>query len=154
MTARGEGAVRIAPPDSARLDLFFAGGMGSGAAVLVGDTLRTPGAEVIRRYLPPPPMLWAAFGRLVIPAARDTVVTVDGGVMRADIGRPAQWRVTVRDGQLRRLEHLQGGRITETVARDATGSLVYEMPSARRKLTLTMNATLEVPGFDASIWRF
>jgi hypothetical protein len=33
--ARGEGAARVAPPDSARLDFFLAGGLGRGAAVLI-----------------------------------------------------------------------------------------------------------------------
>src|SRR5690349_20264996 len=43
MNARGDGAARIAAPDSARMDFFLAGGFGQGAAVLIGDSLRTPG---------------------------------------------------------------------------------------------------------------
>jgi hypothetical protein len=35
-TTRGEGAARIASPDSARLDFYLAGGFGNGAAVLIG----------------------------------------------------------------------------------------------------------------------
>src|SRR5438105_13344229 len=42
LTARGEGAARVAPPDSARLDFFLAGGAASGAAVLTGDQLKLP----------------------------------------------------------------------------------------------------------------
>lgn len=154
MAARGEGSLRTSSPDSARLDLFFGGGFGNGAAVLIGDTLRAPGPDMIRRYLPPPPMLWAALGRLAVPAARDTSVTVDGDVTRADLGRPVEWRVTLRGPVLQRLERIREGRITETVTRDSSGSLVYEVPSARRKLRLTMTATREAPRFDASIWRF
>ncbi|HMI42612.1 MAG TPA: hypothetical protein VK516_03255, partial [Gemmatimonadaceae bacterium] len=33
IAARGDGSVRIAPPDSARLDFFLGGGLGAGAAV-------------------------------------------------------------------------------------------------------------------------
>ena len=44
MTARGEGVARIASPDSVRMDFFLGGGLGSGAAVLIGDSLSGPGA--------------------------------------------------------------------------------------------------------------
>src|SRR5688572_18292372 len=43
MTARGDGVARIAYPDSIRLDFFLGGGYGSGAAVLIGDSLVVPG---------------------------------------------------------------------------------------------------------------
>jgi len=36
ITARGDGVARIASPDSVRLDFFLGGGMGGGAAVLIG----------------------------------------------------------------------------------------------------------------------
>src|SRR6266567_4931764 len=39
IAARGDGAVRTAAPDSARLDFFLGGGLGAGAAVLIGDSL-------------------------------------------------------------------------------------------------------------------
>jgi hypothetical protein len=51
--------------------------------------LRTPNAELARRYIPPTPMMWASLGRLAIPALRDTVVRLDGDLLRADVGRPA-----------------------------------------------------------------
>lgn len=154
MAARGEGALRTASPDSARLDLFLGSGMGNGAAVLIGDSLRTPGPDMVRRYLPPAPMLWAALGRLALSPVRDTSISVDGAVMRADLGRPVIWRATLRGSRLQRLERITGGRIVETVTRDSAGSLLYEVPAARRKLRLTMTGTKEVSRFDASIWRF
>ena len=76
MSGRGEGAARIASPDSARLD-FFLGGVGSlgGAAVLIGDSLRTPGGgDMIRRLVPPPTLLWAALGRVALPNLPDTAI--------------------------------------------------------------------------------
>src|SRR6185503_6498687 len=53
IAARGDGSVRTAAPDSARLDFFLGGGLGAGAAVLIGDSLRAPNAQLARRYIPP-----------------------------------------------------------------------------------------------------
>src|SRR5689334_2730960 len=151
LAARGDGAVRMAAPDSARLDFFLGGGLGAGAAVLIGDSLRAPNAALARRYIPPTPMMWAALGRLAIPALADTVVKLDGDLLRADVGRPVQWRVAIRGDSLVGLERINDGKIVERLSRNATGSVVYEAPGARRKLELTV--LREQPGsFDASIW--
>ena len=151
VAARGDGSVRIAPPDSARLDFFLGGGLGTGAAVLIGDSLRAPNAELARRYIPPTPMMWATLGRLAIPALRDTVVRMDGELMRADVGKPAQWRVAIRGDTLVGLEHISDGKIVESFSRGANGVLTYEAPGARRRLRLTI--LREQPGsFNAAIW--
>src|SRR6266404_8002108 len=122
IAARGDGSVRTAAPDSARLDFFLGGGLGAGAAVLVGDSLRSPHAELARRYIPPSPMMWAALGRLAIPALPDTVVLIDGDLLRADVGRPVQWRVGIRGDTLVTLEHISGGKIIESLTRRADGA--------------------------------
>jgi len=57
IAARGDGSIRTAAPDSARLDFFLGGGLGAGGAILIGDSLRTPNAGLAKRYIPPPPML-------------------------------------------------------------------------------------------------
>jgi len=151
IAARGDGSVRTAAPDSARLDFFLGGGLGAGAAVLIRDSLRSPHAELARRYIPPSPMMWAALGRLAIPALPDTVVRIDGDLLRADVGRPVQWRVTIRGDTLVGLEHISDGKITESIARRADGVLTYRAPGARRRLDLTI--LRDEPGsFDASIW--
>jgi hypothetical protein len=147
----GEGAIRAAAPDSARVDLFLVGGIAAGYAVLIGDSLRGPHTDQIRRVLPPPPMMWAALGRLAIPALPDTVITVDGETLYADIGRPASWRVTVKGSRLMQLARLSGGRIAEVVTRDDGGRLLYEVPG-RRKLWLGITRDEEVPAFDSAIW--
>ncbi|HEY6218831.1 MAG TPA: hypothetical protein VIV65_02165, partial [Gemmatimonadaceae bacterium] len=67
MNGRGDGAVRVAAPDSARLDFFLAGGLASGAAVLIADSLQIPGGDFVRRLIPPPTLLWATLGRVVLP---------------------------------------------------------------------------------------
>jgi len=151
IAARGDGAVRTAAPDSARLDFFLGGGLAAGAAILIGDSLRSPHAELARRYIPPTPMMWAALGRLAIPALPDTVVRLDGDLLRADVGRPVQWRLAMRADTLISLEHISRGKITESVTREANGIVVYQAPGARRKLALSI--LRQQPGsFDDSIW--
>lgn len=151
IAARGDGSVRTAAPDSARLDFFLGGGLGAGAAVLIRDSIRSPHAELARRYIPPSPMMWAALGRLAIPALPDTVVRIDGDLVRADVGHPVQWRVTIRGDTLVGLEHISDGKITESIDRGAGGVLTYRAPGARRRLDLTI--LRDEPGsFDASIW--
>lgn len=151
IVARGDGSIRTAAPDSARLDFFLGGGLGAGGAILIGDSLRTPHANLARRYIPPAPLMWAALGRLAIPPLPDTVVRVDGELTRADIGRPLQWRVAIKGDTLVELDHISDGKITESLTRGATGTMTFQAPGARRTLRLTV--IREEPGsFDASIW--
>ncbi|MEO8880940.1 MAG: hypothetical protein ABI446_11150 [Gemmatimonadaceae bacterium] len=150
---RGDGVARVSAPDSARLD-FFVNGQGTGHALLVGDKIRLQdGQEVMRDFLPPAPLLWAALGRLHVPAAADTTVRVDSDTLRVDIGHQPGWRATFDGEQLRRLELIDGGRIPQWVSRPAVGPIRYEQPHLRRTLLLTISRVDTVPGFDASIWR-
>ncbi len=172
-SASGDGAARIAYPDSARFD-FVAGGStgGGGRALLFDSTLVAPGAGGIERYLPAIPLLWAALGRLAVPSAADTVVRVEGDTIRADIG-PANaadgkdatvWRVEFASGELVSLARLRGGRVREMVRRnggagagvhgagDVAGSVQYERFDSRRSLTLTQVRSEAVPEFDPTIW--
>ena len=154
MTARGDGVARIASPDSVRLDFFLGGGFGGGAAVLIGDSLRIPGPQMARKLVPPRSLLWAALGRFDIPAERDTVVRVDDGVVRADIGSPVRWRVSFRGDTLTRLERVEGGRLQEWVERSADQRVEYRNEAARRTLTLDIQRSDAVPSFDPAIWDF
>lgn len=153
MNARGDGVARIAAPDSVRLDFFLGGGFGGGAAVLIGDSLQVPGPDAARRLIPPRALLWAALGRLDIPAERDTSVRVDAGVLRADIGAPVRWRVTFRGDTLTRLERVDGGRLQEWVERAADQSVQYRNEASRRTLSLVIQRSDAVPPFDPAIWR-
>lgn len=148
----GDGAIRVASPDSARVDLFLTGGILLGKATLIGDKLDAPNQAQVEKVLPPPAMMWAVLGRLAIPALPDTVITADGDIVYADIGRPVAWRVTIKGNRLMQLARLSGGRIAEVVTRDEGGRLLYEVPG-RRKLWLGISRDDEVPAFDASIWR-
>ena len=152
ISARGDGVSRIASPDSVRLDFFLGGGFGSGAAVLIGDSLQVPGPEMVRRLVPPRPLLWAALGRFDVPAERDTVVRVDGGVLRADIGSPVHWRATFLGDTLTRLERIDGGRLQEWVERSADQKVRYRNEAARRSLSLVIQRSDVVSPFDPSIW--
>ena len=86
LEVRGEGAARVAAPDSVRVDLFVAGGLGSGAAWVIGDEMRLDAPDALRKVLPPPAFLWAALGRFAIPGGRDTLVARTDSVITADIG--------------------------------------------------------------------
>jgi hypothetical protein len=152
--ARGEGVARIAPPDSARFDFFVGGGLGGGRAVLIGQTIRAPGGDLVRRLIPPAPMLWAALGRLALPPAGDTTVRLEDGVLRADVGAPPAWRVTFRGDTLLRLDRVSGDRVTEWVERPAPHRVRYRHETARRELTLFVQRVVdEASPFDATIWR-
>jgi hypothetical protein len=152
--ARGDGAARVAAPDSVRLDFFLAGGFGSGAAILIGDSLQVPGTDLARRLVPPRALLWAALGQFDVPAERDTTVRVDGGVLRADIGSPVRWRATFRGDTLTRLERVDRGRSQEWVERSADQKVQYRNEAARRTLSLRIQRTDVVAPFDPSIWHF
>ncbi|HEX8724685.1 MAG TPA: hypothetical protein VF737_04770 [Gemmatimonadaceae bacterium] len=154
LVARGEGAVRFAPPDSARFDFFLAGGEGGGAAALVGNELRLPRGDAAADFVPPPPLLWAALGRLALPEVPDTVARQEGTMLRADIGRPVQWRVTFDGDSLRRLERVRGGRVLEWVTRTPDGHIRYHHASDRRTLDLVITTSADSGPFDDSLWTF
>lgn len=160
-SASGDGAARVAPPDSARLDFILSGPIGGGGyALLLGDTLVAPGSGGARRYLPATPLLWATLGRLAVPAAADTVVRVDGDTLRADIGGAAgvgkgdtTWRVTFVGAQLVSVARLGDGRVRELVTRDLRQARIrYENKGARRSLTLTQVRSEAVSDFDPDVW--
>ena len=153
MVARGEGVARLASPDSARLDFFVDGGFGSGHVLVFGDRVIAPGGDLVASMIPSPPMLWAAVGRLAVPAASDTIAAVDGTRLRADIGRDPRWRATFEGARLTMLEHVENDKVTETVTRSPDGIVRYTNPGARRMLRITISRDEAVASFDASIWR-
>lgn len=152
--ARGDGAARVAPPDSARLDFFVSNGMGGGFALLIGDSLTVPKQtdSRVHDYLPPVPMIWATLGRLAVPPVADTVARVDGDTLRVEIGRNPRWRATFTGSSLRRLELIDGDRIRERTVRDDDRHVVYERTDAHRSLDIVITRVDTVSTFDASIW--
>mgnify|MGYP001810192792 CR=1 FL=1 len=150
LAIRGEGAARLAPPDSARLDLFVDGGLGSGNAFIIGDTVRAR-VPMGERLIPPAALFWGAVGRLAVPPG-DTTVRVVGDTVRADIAGPRGiFRAAFVGDSLVVLERIADGRIVERVER--TGTVVrYRQLASRRALDLTILRRVAVPGFDAAIW--
>jgi hypothetical protein len=152
MTGKGNGVARIAFPDSARLDFFLAGGFAGGSAVLIGDSLQLPGIDLFRRLIPPPTLLWTLLGRSAFPATRDTTVRRDGTVLRADLGKPVQWRATFRSDSLVRLDRVDGDRVIEWIEHLPDDRIEYRQETARRSLKLRVTRVDSVGSFDASIW--
>ena len=152
LAAKGEGVARVSAPDSVRMDFFLDGGLGGGYAIVVGDSVWTPGGDQVRRYLPPVSLLWAALGRLAVPPVPDTIAKVDGNALRADIGRNPVWRVTFTSDRLARLERIASGRRLEWVARNGQ-DIRYQNERSSRSLTLKISGSNEAPPFDPAIWR-
>ena len=152
MSGKGEGVARVTSPDSARLDFFLAGGFIGGSAVLLGDSLQLPGIDMFRRLIPPPTLLWATLGRSAFPVTRDTAVRRDGVFLRADLGKPVEWRATFRADSLIRLERVDGDRVVEWIERGDDQRVEYRQETARRTLKLHVTRVDTVRGFDASIW--
>ncbi|MGH7710992.1 MAG: hypothetical protein ACREOG_06890 [Gemmatimonadaceae bacterium] len=161
-SANGDGAARVAAPDSVRLDFFSDRGEGLGFAIVLGDSIYTPGGDQARRYLPPVPLLWAAFGTLRLVGA-DTILRVDGDTLRADIvsdtlaqpnSLPATfWRVAFAGRDLVRLERVSDRRLEEFVERRDSVSVRYRHNGARRSLGLTLQRRTRGEQFDPTIWQ-
>jgi len=151
--ARGDGVARIASPDSARVDLFLGGGFGAASTILIGDSTRTPPGARLVDLIPTPPLLWAALGRLAVPALADTVIRVSGDTLRAEVGKPVQWRILAVGTELRRVERVSGDRIVEFVERTPASKRVrYELAS-KRSLELTIGDA-QPASFNAAIWHY
>ncbi len=165
--ANGDGAVRRQGPDRARLDFFLRNGMAGGYAILVGDSLTVPGIDLVKRMLPPVPLLWASLGRLAVPSTPDTVSRMDGDTLRADLGalrgRDASaadgraWRVAFAGRNLARVERIEGGKVVEWMTRvpgdHGALRLQYVHERGKRRLAIAVSDTTIVEGFDDAIWR-
>ncbi len=165
--ATGDGAVRAQSPDRARLDFFLKNGMAGGYAILVGDSLFVPGVELVKRLLPPVPLLWSSLGRLALPPVRDTTARLDGDTLRADLGvlrgRDASgadgraWRIAFGGTSLARVERIEDGKVIEWMSRrrGANGQwqLQYVHERGKRRLAIAVTDTTTVEGFDDAIWR-
>jgi hypothetical protein len=151
-TFKGEGVARVSPPDSVRLDFFLDNGIGGGYATLVGDDISAPGPDFVRSLLPPAPMLWAALGRLAVPAAADTAVRIDGDTTRADIGKDPRWRVALVNRDIRAVDLIHGENLEQSLSRTASGDVRYEHRTAHRLLELNITRVDTTSAFDSAIW--
>jgi hypothetical protein len=146
----GRGTVRIAPPDSLRFDYVGPLGLGSGAAVIIGDSVRWADPEKdFRALVPAIPMLWAAFA-MVRPPADDATVL---GTERVDSLRHTRrvvWRFAQSDDTLDYVVTLpdsagrRGGVVLEAEWR-RRGKMVARSRTQLDTLAHPANARIDFP---------
>jgi hypothetical protein len=152
----GRGSVRIAPPDSLRFDYAGPFNLGSGAAVVIGDSVLWADPEKnVRSLVPAIPMLWAAFA-LVRPPAADAAVL---GTELADSAageRRMVWRFAQAEDTLDYV-------VTDTAGRQSTleaewrrrGKMVARSRARLDSLQRPANARIDFPEgparFDLSV---
>jgi hypothetical protein len=83
-SAGGRGGVRVAPPDSMRLDVAGPFGSGVASAVVIGDrAVWTEPADAIARLVPNYPLMWAMFGVARMPSEGASVRALTASATRA-----------------------------------------------------------------------
>ena len=174
----GRGSARVAPPDSMRFDYAGPLGLGSGAAVVIGDSVLWADPEKnFRSLVPAIPMLWAALG-MVRPPAEDAgvlgAVLVDSTASR----RRIVWRFAQVQDTIDYVATDSAGRITvleaewrrqaSRVARSRSSLDTLERPASARvdfpsgdqggkgggaRFELTVVAIDTVQVFAPALWR-
>ncbi len=114
----GQGAARLAPPDSMRVDMAASLGVGRSTIIMTGDSALAQPADLADRVLPDRFALWAALGFIRVPADAERVDRL------ADAGRTL-WRVTDALGRITVFEtrgdtlvgatREEGGRVTSVL---------------------------------------
>jgi hypothetical protein len=154
----GRGTARVAPPDSLRFDYAGPFGLGSGAAVVIGDSIAWADPEQnFRSLVPAIPMLWAALRMVPPPDAHAAVfAAVDSsGATRRVIWRFAAAEDTLdfvaSDGVLE-AEWRQRGTVLARSRAQRTGARVdFPEESARFELTVgTVDSAAVIP---PALWR-
>jgi hypothetical protein len=157
----GSGAARIAPPDSMRVDIAAALGLGRATLILTGDSAVARPADVVRQVLPDRFALWAALGVLRVPAGDLTVA-------RFEDGERSVWRVTDGEGRVTLFE-LRGDTLVGG-SREVGGRTAMQLTLERgpdggvrlaRLLDLVRPSRLEIAiqgreerdGFPDETWR-
>jgi hypothetical protein len=159
----GRGSARIAPPDSLRFDYAGPLGLGSGAAVVIGDSVAwADPAASFRSLVPAIPMLWASLGMVRPPGAGATVFGL------ADAGRTI-WRFAVQGDTLDYVATLRPEPVLEAewrrggtvVARSRTrldpqahpvGARI-DFPEAKSRFELTVVAVDTAAVIPPALWR-
>jgi len=156
----GRGAVRLAPPDSLRLDVGVPV-VGRATLVLAGDTAWSKPGSLVRQVLPSRSVLWAMFGVVRPP---DSLVSVE----RDQEADRRTWRVAGADGIVTTLE-LRGDTLLDAIesrgdraigrldlTRDASGAIVRAVATdVEHGARFTMDVDHRETGgaFPSDIWR-
>ena len=162
----GRGSARIAPPDSLRFDYAGPFGLGSGAAVVIGDTVAwaDPAAN-FRSLVPAIPMLWASLGMVQPPAA-------DAGVFGLTEPQRVIWRFTASGESGDTLDFMatlsaertleaewrRGGKVVarsrtrlDSLARPVGARI--DFPEAKARFELTVVAVDTAAVIPPALWR-
>ncbi|MGH2668950.1 MAG: hypothetical protein ACRDH5_07515 [bacterium] len=161
----GRGSARIAPPDSMRFDFAGPLGLGSGAAVVIGDTVAWADPEKnFRSLVPAIPMLWASLGMVQAPPATAAVFAAPAGDSVRVVWRFARERDTLDLVATRgspRLLEAEWRRDGKVVARSRTqldaqarpiGARV-DFPEAPARFELTVVGVDTAAVIPPALWR-
>jgi hypothetical protein len=157
----GQGAVRVAPPDSMRVDVAVRLGVGRATLILAGEGVAAEPREIVEQVLPDRFALWAALGVIRMPDGADTVGRLEDGARTL-------WRAAASDGRTTTFE-LRGDTLVG-VTREVDGRGVARLwltrgadgRVARAQVTdLQRGARFEVQitgsapseAFPSEIWR-
>jgi hypothetical protein len=161
--AGGRAAIRIAPPDSLRLD--YSGPFGrSGTAAVVGDSaLWVVPEEDFSGLVALAPIFWTALGMPPVPPSGSRVFGLnraDSRVWRYIVGRDTL-NFVLRgsppnrlDGEVRRAGQAIG--VAEVTLDPETGlarSARIDLPTDRSRFEFTVQDVDTLASFDATIWR-
>lgn len=122
VSVSGSGALRVAPPDSMRIDVAVRLGVARATLIVAGARVESDPEEAVRAMLPDRFALWALIGVLKLP---DGYLSVD----RFDDGPRSFWRVRDADG--RRTTFELAADTLRGVTRDAGGSLTARLTLER-----------------------
>jgi hypothetical protein len=159
----GRGTARVAPPDSLRFDYTGPLGLGSGAAVVVGDsTYWADPPENFRSLVPAIRLLWAALGVVRPPDSTALVATVQ-------VPSRTIWRFVVGldtvdyiatdgsprtlDAEWRRAGTIQARSHTELDARGAPTAAHVAFPEASAHFDLAVVGVDTTAVFAPSLWQ-
>ena len=157
----GAGAVRIAPPDSLRLDIAATLGLGRSVLLLMGDSVAAQPAQSVDQVLPDRFALWAALGIMQPPVGTVRFESAESGTHRWWRTSDAAGRVTtfeLADGALQRVTREENGRPTQqlTLGRDRAGLVNRaNLLDTGRGFRLQVTVNTRQPGevFTPEIWR-
>lgn len=158
----GRGSARVAPPDSARLDVTVALGVASGAGVVVDDTMLWGRPEdLLARFVPDYDLMWAMFGVARVPPSGAVVTGADDGVARswryAHEGDTLAFRLSSGasprlDAEVRRGRNVVGRVETQLTATGTPSSTRLVIPSGPARLDITFESIDTVAPFPADLW--
>ena len=157
----GGGAVRIAPPDSLRLDIAASLGIGRSILLMMGDSVAAQPASAVDQVLPDRFALWAALGIMRPPPGRMMYEVAEDGVRTWWRATDATGRATVfevMNGALQGVSRIEDGKTTSrlTLTRDRVGqvSRANLLDTGRGfRLQVTVNAREAGEAFAPEIWR-